>query len=257
MKKITKVLLTSAAVAMVSLLMSGSVNAAALIGELGILDLEANGGINPTTGNAWEAGDQYRLVFITSQTTDATSTDINTYNAFVQNVANAAGLGTGWKMVGSTATVDARDNTSTNPNTDGTGVSFFLTDGVTLLATDNADLWNGTAAPVNTDEYGQLFSEDRAFTGSEGNGTAMGGVGDRVLGGSSEDPSRVRTGRNDQAGTGWMRNYNVSASSLQSVFAMSDPLTIQALAVPEPSTLALGLFGLLGLVWHARCRRNN
>ena len=66
-------------------------------------------------------------LFITQNTLTASATDIATYDAFVQ--ASAAGSHTGgahtaimpysslFKVVGSTATVDARDHTATNPNT--------------------------------------------------------------------------------------------------------------------------------------------
>lgn len=60
--------------------------------EIGLLDLAANGGINPATGSPWQAGDQYRFVFVSSATRDATSTNIADYNAFVQDLANAATL---------------------------------------------------------------------------------------------------------------------------------------------------------------------
>ena len=64
---------------------------AATIGELGILQGSANGGINPATGNPWQTGDQYRLAFVTSGTRNATSPDIADYDAFVQSAAAAAG----------------------------------------------------------------------------------------------------------------------------------------------------------------------
>ena len=52
--------------------------------------------------------DQYRLIFLTSGIRDATSTDIEDYNAFVQQHANAspelAALGVEWKAAASTAT---------------------------------------------------------------------------------------------------------------------------------------------------------
>ena len=92
---------------------------AQLTGQLGVLDLEANGGLNPNTNSPWAEGDQYRLVFITSGTTNAQSADINTYNNFA--TSQAAGSTTfsrlgevNWFILGSTLTVDARDNTSTN-----------------------------------------------------------------------------------------------------------------------------------------------
>jgi hypothetical protein len=64
-------------------------------------------------------GDQYRLVFVTDGTRDATSTDINDYNTFVTNqvtgsaLANAlsgAGLTTTWKAIGSTSATSAKVN---------------------------------------------------------------------------------------------------------------------------------------------------
>ena len=96
-------------------------------GQLGILDLSANGGINPATGAPWATGDTYRFAFITSASTTAESSDITTYNTWVQGLADASSLNIGtaqgvtWNVIGSTDTVDARDNTSTNPEEDGTG----------------------------------------------------------------------------------------------------------------------------------------
>ena len=61
-------------------------------------------------------GDKYRLVFVTSNTRDATSADISDYNTFVTNTANLVpellALETTWSVIGSTSTVDARDNAS-------------------------------------------------------------------------------------------------------------------------------------------------
>ena len=61
-------------------------------------------------------GAQYRLAFVTFGTRDATSSDIDVYNTFVNDAAVAAGLGGlgPWTAIASISTVDARDNTSTN-----------------------------------------------------------------------------------------------------------------------------------------------
>ena len=75
------------ALAVLFMLGAGAAAEAAVIGELGVLQDTADGGINPATGSAWVPGDQYRLAFYTSEKRDATSTDINDYNAFVQSVA--------------------------------------------------------------------------------------------------------------------------------------------------------------------------
>ena len=65
-------------------------------------------------------GDQYRLAFVTSTTRNATSFTLSDYNDFVteaaESVTELLALGTTWKAIGSTATVDARDNTGTNPS---------------------------------------------------------------------------------------------------------------------------------------------
>ncbi len=89
-------------------------------------------------------GDEYRLAFVTSGTRDATSSDIADYNTFVTNAANAvpalASLGTTWTAIGSTATVDARDNTNTVPSTvngGSVGVPIFLLNDTKLVDSNN------------------------------------------------------------------------------------------------------------------------
>lgn len=102
-------------------------------------------------------GNQYRLVFVTDGTIQATSTDINTYNTFVDNEAhtstilNDAFTNVGidpasitWKVIGSTASVNAINNTSTN--TVDTSVPIYGLDGK-LIAFGNSDLWDGDICP--------------------------------------------------------------------------------------------------------------
>ena len=61
-----------------------------LSGQLKILDLAANGGINPNTGVAWAEGDKYRFMFISDGTRNASSASIADYNTFVQDAAIAS-----------------------------------------------------------------------------------------------------------------------------------------------------------------------
>ena len=91
---------------------------AELEGQLGILDMSANGGVNPATGVPWAEGDTYRLAFYTSGKMTSESSDINVYNSFIQGLADATNVydigsaeGVTWKVIGSTDAVDARDNT--------------------------------------------------------------------------------------------------------------------------------------------------
>ena len=93
----------------------------------------------------------YRLAFITNGTTDATSTDIADYNAFV--TAAAAGvtevnaLGATWKVIGSTAAVSAKVNTGALLPADvgysaANDVPIYNLDG-DLLSLNNTGLWDG------------------------------------------------------------------------------------------------------------------
>ena len=90
------------------------------------------------------AGDTFRLLFLSSTRRNATSTDIEVYNAFVQNRA-AAGhadireYGAGFRVVGCTAATDARDNTRTT----GQGVPIYWLGG-NRLADDYGDFYDGS-----------------------------------------------------------------------------------------------------------------
>lgn len=102
-------------------------------------------GLNP--------GDQYRLAFVTGTVRDATSTNIADYNNFVTTAANSepalAALSTTWNAIASTNSINARDNTTTNPFVSA-GVPIFRLDG-NLVAASNADLWDGAVSvPIST-----------------------------------------------------------------------------------------------------------
>ena len=89
------------------------------------------------------AGDEFRLIFLSSTKRDASSTDIADYNTFIQNLA-AAGhaaiqtYNSGFTVVGCTQDTDARDNT----NTTGTGVPIYWLNGAKIAA-DYADFYDG------------------------------------------------------------------------------------------------------------------
>ena len=104
--------------------------------------------INPLGLNL---GSQYRLVFVTSQSRDATATNIADYNTFVNSVANSqpllAALGTTWTALVSTETIDAQDNTNSNPTVvlgavTNPGLPVYRLDGL-RVADNNLDLWYG------------------------------------------------------------------------------------------------------------------
>ena len=158
MKSTSKVVIITA----VSLLAGGFANAA-LVSQFGILDLTANGGINPNTGVAWAAGDQYRLAFYTASKFDAVSSDPAVHNARVTGEANSSNLGngaittsTGWTAMITTTTTSVQDNTGTGdlsggPGIGGAGFPVYAMDGRTAIARNNADIWNNWSNPFNSD----------------------------------------------------------------------------------------------------------
>ena len=141
----------------------------------GAIEVPANWSLKPT-GRA--AGDQFRLLFLSSTKRNGSSTDIATYNTFVQERA-AAGhadirtYSAGFRAVGCTSDVDARDNTRTT----GTGVPIYWLNGA--KAADNyADFYDGSwddevndknESGTNGPDTSQ--SVNRPFTGCEHNGT--------------------------------------------------------------------------------------
>ena len=202
-------------------------------------------------------GAQYRLVFVTDGTRDATSTNINDYNNFVTNqvtgsaLANAlsgAGLTTTWKAIGSTSATSAKVNTGT----DGTqpDVPIYLING-NRVANNNADLWDGTInVPINRtpSDLGSISSN--VWTGSNTDGSI--GIN---LGGNSTGPGR--TGNSAANNSTWIFD---SISSLTSTsprfYGMSSILTVPGspVSVPEPTSL-LGYITLGGLMLGSAVRK--
>ena len=164
-------------------------------------------------------GDQYRLAFVTSRQTTATSSDIADYNTFGTNVANTVqeleDLGTTWKAsIGSTATVDARDNTGTT----GTGVPIYRMDDV-RIADDNADLWDASIQNgLRIDEKGEDLYGGGVFvwTGTVQNGTSTA----FPLG---NDPTTA--GDTAVVATTWIDEATVGPTLQKPIYVLSDVLT--------------------------------
>ncbi len=189
-------------------------------------------------------GDQYRLAFVTSTITNPFSSDIETYNSYVTGRANTVpelvALGTTWKVIGSTAATDARDNTHTNPFLDGVGVPIYMLDD-SRLADNNADLWDAALDQhFRVTESGAIIGTINAVY----TGTSTTGEGSTVLGSSTP-----RIGRADVFNSsGWISYTNANPANKLPLYALSNVITV----VPEPSTGLLLATGLLGLGIHRR-----
>ncbi len=94
------------------------------------------------------AGETFRLLFVTSTEIQLDSDSIHHYNAFVQGRAAAGHAaiqshGSLFRVLASTAAVAARDNTGTNPGTDGPGEPIFWLGSGVRVADDYEDLYDG------------------------------------------------------------------------------------------------------------------
>ena len=211
-----------------------------LVSQLGILDLAANDGINPTTEAPWEHGDSYRLLFLTSEMVDPKTSeadDIAYWNNAVQDIANnstAYDLSNAiWRVAGSTADVDARDNTWTNPEVDGDGHAVFGMNGSSVIVTNFVQLWAGEALENLAwyDENGVALDDSDAvawpLTGTSWDGTRHSSLFFRDISGGGE----IRQGRpNYDDGRAWIdasrSGATWSSDSTLSVYGMSERLFV-------------------------------
>ncbi len=130
-------------------------------------------GLNP--------GDEFRLLFLTNTHRDASSTDIAVYNTHVQNAITNNGhtdiraYGSLFKVVGSTSTVAARENTRMNPSTSAhIDAPIYWLNGPRVASGKAAfwgDTWENWAVADRRIETGaQETGNDWPWTGTQTNG---------------------------------------------------------------------------------------
>ena len=205
-------------------------------------------------------GDEFRVLFLTSATRDATSADIDDYNTFVQTAAAAGGHAAvggyshGFFAVASTADVDARDNTVTTYTSPDTGVPIYWLGG-NKIADGYPDFYDGTWDDETdpTDESGSAIVGRSALTqvwtgsaddgtvgpnnnfGADSSGLGTSGISGAVVG-SIPIPSVIAVG-NVAPNPLFLSNSNPTDGA-HSFYALSLPLVVgDALAIPADSAL--------------------
>ena len=125
-------------------------------------------------------GERFRLIFLSSTKRNAASSDIETYNTFVQNQAaaghaNIQDHASRFRIVGCTEDVDARDNTGTNTN--GPGVPIYWVGG-NKVADSDADFYDGSwddeandRNELGNDAHDTSQISNYTWTGCSHNGT--------------------------------------------------------------------------------------
>ena len=124
--------------------------------------------------------ERFRLIFLSSTKRNAASSDIETYNTFVQNQAaaghaNIQDHASSFKVVGCTQAVDARDNTRTNTN--GPGVPIYWVGGA-KVADSYTDFYDGSwddeandKNELGNDAHDTSQSDNYPWTGCDHDGT--------------------------------------------------------------------------------------
>jgi len=195
--------------------------------------IEASADLIISTPSGLNPGDQFRIVFLTVGTTQATSGDIGYYNTFVNNdaISQAGGIGNNvlygstvltWTAIASTNAVSAISNIGSF------GVPVYLGSGTRITASDTeTGLWSGSLlAPINEFLTDPFFYDTSVWTGTLTTGSSAGSF----------------TLANKSNGE-WVETEAVPSNFSNNMYGISQVLT----AVPEPATCTMAVAGLAGL----------
>jgi hypothetical protein len=210
-------------------------------------------------------GSEYRLVFVTSGTTSATSTSIAYYNAFATAQADEnpqlAGLGTTWTAIVSTPSMNAAANIGTDSTTPVYGLNGDL-------VASSLDYVFSVFVVSSTISINQLGSP---YTGPE----TCPGVTEACLpvwtgslrDGTENDPTFTLGGGNPWYGTiletssNWIEKGNPGGNGFDyPLYAISGDLVVPASTVPEPSTfgtITVALVAFAGMSFRHRVVRRS
>eukprot|EP00188_Purpureofilum_apyrenoidigerum_P001089 Plantae.Rhodophyta-Purpureofilum_apyrenoidigerum.ctg15585.p1 GENE.Plantae.Rhodophyta-Purpureofilum_apyrenoidigerum.ctg15585~~Plantae.Rhodophyta-Purpureofilum_apyrenoidigerum.ctg15585.p1 ORF type:complete len:231 (+),score=9.83 Plantae.Rhodophyta-Purpureofilum_apyrenoidigerum.ctg15585:492-1184(+) len=197
-------------------------------------------GIPITRSDSLNPGDSYRLAFVTSGRRDARPTNIDDYNIFVTNTAQSvselAALDTDWWVIGSSASVSARENTQTRAADE--SVPIYLLSGERLVD-GYSDLWDGSLdVALNINELGEV-SNQRVWTGSNSSGERVQdhfGQNSNVVHGFSGSPDG-----------NWVSSSFESRHRHYALYAMSGVITVDS-----PSSAIVFALALLTIALRVR-----
>jgi hypothetical protein len=184
-------------------------------------------------------GNKYRLVFVTGTSRDATSSNIDDYNAFVSayaaSIPELSALGVTWKAIASTSTVFAIDNIGSSAD----DVGIFRLDGALVDHGTAGLFWGDLVSAVRITGDGSAL-DTPVWTGTLADGTSYPSVwlgsGSAVLGMSYSTTA---------SWLNWSEGYPVIRPSdglpfAFSLYGISSEITVGGpAAVPEPASIGL------------------
>ena len=217
----------------------------------------------PLLPNGVSSGGRFRLIYVTSQTTAATSSDLSTYDTFVRAEITGNDLVNGgvtdmipyaavFKAIGETLSTTARDHAEFNrDNAEHGNVPIYWVDGA-KVADDNADFtdgdWDDEANPRHADGTAATIDTDGYWTGSIKSGDASGQSCDEISNGvRSEAQPRLGRGsvtagllnssraglgfplgpENRGSGCGRSTDYNHDPAEMRPMYALSGVFVVQ------------------------------
>ncbi len=205
-----------------------------LVGRLQAAPILVPGGLNP--------GDPYHLVFVSSARNDANFGGISGADAFVQGLADSAGVGNtagiSWQSILSDSSINAISRFNpTAPIYDMQG---------NRVAVNGAALWNAAIAPLENpiafDETGSGGIFPEVWTGTDNAGVFVQADSNWL---AAPFSGSARSGLALQTNGQWVHAIGTSEAVPQSIFATSGLLFAPSNEVPEPASVAI--WALLGI----------
>ena len=188
-------------------------------------------------------GDRFRLMFISSDGRNARPTSIDAYNTWIQNLAAAGhtdiqGYSSTFRVVGSTADVDARDNTGTTYTSSDKGVAIYWLNG-NKVADQYQDFYDGSwdEEASMRDQSGSSVSAPipatGVWTGSDHDGTE----GSASMG-ASGGFTTIGKPNSSASGDGPLRSQTSHGSGQnKKLYGLSDVFEVRAIEVPADWSL--------------------
>ena len=204
-----------------------------------------------------EAGDRFRLLFLSSATRNAVPTDIDTYNTWIQDRVDAGHTDIQdytetFRAVGCTAAVDARDDTGTTYTSDDKGVPIYWLNG-DKAADEYEDFYDETwheEASMRDESGTTVSAPGSVWTGCGHDGTERFGAGMSLALGSFSVIYGVPN--SDATNAGPLSSSNSTSRTgqrpfygLSGVFSVSPPgkiLYSASLTVEEETVSGTGTF---------------